>query len=120
MPPSRKLLLATSFSILLILGIPRPSSGYSVIMHQAIVDAEWEDQLRPFLLARFPNATPDDLRRAQSYAYGGAVIQDLGYYPFGTRFFSELTHYARSGDFVQALFQESKDINDYAFALGAL
>jgi hypothetical protein len=89
-------------------------------MHQAIIDAEWEDQIRPFLLQRFPHATPDELREAKSYAYGGSVIQDLGYYPFGSHFFSHLTHYVRSGDFVQALFQESRDINDYAFALGAL
>ena len=89
-------------------------------MHQAIIDAEWEDQIRPFLLHRFPQATPDELREAKSYAYGGSVIQDLGYYPFGSHFFSHLTHYVRSGDFVQALFQESRDIDDYAFALGAL
>jgi hypothetical protein len=89
-------------------------------MHEAIIDAEWDDELRPFLLARYPNATQDQMRRAKSYAYGGSVIQDLGYYPLGSHFFSELTHYVRSGDFVQALFQESRDIDDYAFALGAL
>ena len=44
----------------------------------------------------------------------------MGYYPFANRFFSHLTHYVRSGDFVQALFEESRDINEYAFALGAL
>jgi hypothetical protein len=98
----------------------RPTSAYSVVTHEAIIDSEWEDQIKTFLLARFPNATPDDLRKAHAYAYGGCVIQDLGYYPFGSRFFSELTHYVRSGDFVAALFEESRDIDDYAFALGAL
>jgi Zinc dependent phospholipase C len=100
--------------------LPRPSFGYSVLTHEAIIDAEWDDQIKPLLLERFPNATPEQLREAQAYAYGGCVIQDMGYYPFGSRFFSHLTHYVRSGDFVQALFEESRDINDYAFALGAL
>jgi hypothetical protein len=89
-------------------------------MHEAIVDAEWDNSIRPFLLHRFPSATPEELGEAKSYAYGGSVIQDLGYYPLGSQFFSHLTHYVRTGDFVQALFQESQDINDYAFALGAL
>jgi len=91
-----------------------------VLTHEAIIDAEWDDQIKPLLLERFPNATPEQLREAHAYAYGGCVIQDMGYYPFGSRFFSHLTHYVRSGDFVQALFEESRDINDYAFALGAL
>jgi hypothetical protein len=89
-------------------------------MHEAIIDAEWDSQIRPLLLEHFPHATADQLRAAKAYAYGGSVIQDMGYYPFTGHFFSHLTHYVRSGDFVQALFQESKDINDYAFALGAL
>ena len=113
-------LAGVALSVLCALCFARPGFGYSVIMHQAIIDAEWEDQIRPFLLHRFPQATPDELREAKSYAYGGSVIQDLGYYPFGSHFFSHLTHYARSGAFVQALFQESRDIDDYAFALGAL
>ena len=106
--------------MLCIVFLALPCSGYSVIMHEAIVDAEWDYRIVPFLRQRFPNATSDELRQAKSYAYGGSVIQDLGYYPLGSHFFSHLTHYVRTGDFVQALFQESKDINDYAFALGAL
>ncbi|HEV2494981.1 MAG TPA: zinc dependent phospholipase C family protein [Terriglobia bacterium] len=94
--------------------------GYSVLTHEAIIDAQWDDHIQPLLLKRFPNATPEQLREAHAYAYGGCVIQDMGYYPFGSRFFSHLTHYVRSGDFVEALFEESRDINDYAFALGAL
>ncbi len=100
--------------------LARPLRGYSVIAHQAIIDAEWESLLKPLLLERYPSATAEQLRRAEAYAYGGSVIQDLGYYPFGKAFFSHLTHYVRSGDFLQALFEESRDLDDYAFALGAL
>jgi hypothetical protein len=94
--------------------------GYSVLTHEAIIDAAWKDSIAPLLLSRFPNTTPEALLQAHAYAYGGAIIQDLGYYPFGSHFFSDLTHYVRSGDFVLALIQESKDLNEYAFALGAL
>jgi hypothetical protein len=97
-----------------------PCFGYSVIMHEAIIDAEWDSRIRPYLLKQFPKATPEELRIAKSYAYGGSVIQDLGYYPLGGQFFSHLTHYVRSGDFVEALFDESRGLNDLAFALGAL
>ncbi|HKV77639.1 MAG TPA: zinc dependent phospholipase C family protein [Candidatus Sulfotelmatobacter sp.] len=95
-------------------------AGYSVLTHEAIIDAAWKDSIEPLLLKRFPNSTPEDLLRAHAYAYGGAIIQDMGYYPFGNRFFSDLTHYLRSGDFVLALIEESRDLNEYAFALGAL
>ena len=74
----------------------------------------------PVLLKRFPGATPEQLLEAHAFAYGGAIIQDMGYYPFGNPFFSDLTHYVRSGDFVFALIEESSDLNEYAFALGAL
>jgi hypothetical protein len=80
----------------------------------------WNDGIRLLLLERFPDATPEELHEAHAYAYGGAIIQDMGYYPFGSRFFSDLTHYVRSGDFVLALIAESRDLNEYAFALGAL
>src|SRR5690242_11958703 len=94
--------------------------AYSVLTHEAIIDAAWKESIMPLLLRRFPNATPEELLQAHAYVYGGAIIQDLGYYPFGSQFFSDLTHYARSGDFVIALIEESKDLNEYAFALGAL
>lgn len=94
--------------------------GYSVLSHEALVDALWDAKLRPALLARFPNATPDELKQAHGFAYGGAIIQDLGYYPHGSTKFSDLTHYVRTGDFVVALFQEARGLNDLAFALGAL
>ena len=99
--------------------VPR-CGGYAVLTHEAIIDAAWNDGIRPVLLQRFPNATPEELQQAFAYAYGGAIIQDMGYYPFGSRFFSDLTHYVRSGDFVLALIAESQDLNEYAFALGAL
>ena len=94
--------------------------GYSVLSHEAIIDSSWKDSIQPLLLKRFPQATPDDLQHARAYAYGGCIIQDMGYYPFGSRFFSDLVHYVRSGDFVADLIRESQDINEYAFSLGAL
>jgi len=99
--------------------VPR-CAGYSVLTHEAIIDAAWGDGIRPLLLQRFPGTTPEELQQAHAYAYGGAIIQDMGYYPFGSRFFSDLTHYVRSGDFVLALTAESQNLNEYAFALGAL
>jgi len=95
-------------------------ASYSVLTHEAIIDAAWKDSIVPLLVKRFRNATPEELIEAHAYAYGGAIIQDMGYYPFGNSFFSDLTHYVRSGDFVLALIEESRDLNEYAFALGAL
>ncbi len=96
------------------------SYAYSVLTHEEIVDLVWADELRPLLLQRFPTLTEDQLTVAHAYAYGGAVIQDLGYYPFGSVEFSNLVHYVRSGDFVRELLEQSQDANEYAFALGAL
>lgn len=97
-----------------------PACGYSVLTHEAIIDSAWDASIRPVLLKRFPAATPGDLVNAHAYAYGGAIVQDMGYYPFGSHFFSDLTHYVRSGDFVRNLIAEAKDLNEFAFALGAL
>jgi uncharacterized protein (DUF433 family) len=96
------------------------SFAYSVLTHEEIVDLLWADEIRPLLLKRYPGLSEDQIREAHAYAYGGAVIQDLGYYPFGSRDFSNLVHYVRSGDFVRELLLESQDVNEYAFALGAL
>ena len=96
------------------------SVAYSVLTHEEIVDLVWTDDLRPLLLKRFPTLTEEQLKEAHGYAYGGAVIQDLGYYPFGSVEFSDLVHYVRSGDFVRELLVQSQDANEYAFALGAL
>ena len=96
------------------------SYGYTVLTHEAIIDSVWDASLQKLLLKRFPDATPEQLQEAHAYAYGGCIIQDMGYYPFSSRFFSDLTHYVRSGDFIEALIRESQDLNEYAFALGAL
>lgn len=94
--------------------------GYSVLTHEAIVDAVWDTSIRKMLLERFPAATPEEMEQAHAYAYGGCIVQDMGYYPFSSRVFSDLTHYVRTGDFVAALINDSQDLNEYAFALGAL
>jgi hypothetical protein len=98
----------------------RVAPAYSVLTHEQIVDVLWTDQIVPLLKHRFPQATEDNLREAHAYAYGGSMIQDMGYYPFGNKFFSDLLHYVRSGDFVVNLIDDSSNLNEYAFALGAL
>jgi hypothetical protein len=95
-------------------------SGYSVLTHEEIVDLLWTDGILPLLLKQYPESSEEQIREAHAYAYGGAVIQDLGYYPFGSAEFSDLAHYVRSGDFVRELRLQSQDVNEYAFALGAL
>lgn len=99
---------------------PPASSGYSVLAHETIIDSAWLTDLVPLLRKRFPGTTPDEFRVAHAFAYGGAIIQDMGYYPYGSKFFSDLTHYVRSADFILALLRDSTDIYEYAFALGAL
>src|SRR5579863_6698800 len=94
--------------------------GYSVLTHEAIVDAVWDSSIQKMLLKRFPMATPEEIEQAHAYVYGGCIVQDMGYYPFSSKFFSDLTHYVRTGDFVEALIRGSLDLNEYAFALGAL
>ena len=95
-------------------------SAYSVLTHEEIVDLLWADQLRPLIVKRYPGVSEEQIKEAHAYAYGGAVIQDLGYYPFGSVEFSNLVHYVRTGDFVRELLAQSNDANEYAFALGAL
>ena len=110
-----------SFAILfLLLSGSSPSRAYSVLTHEEIIDLLWNDHLRPMILARYPGLTDDQIREAHAYAYGGAVIQDMGYYPFGNKEFSDLVHYVRSGDFVLELIKESQSADEFAFALGAL
>src|SRR5208283_4846563 len=106
--------------LLVVLMYSGGSSAYSVLTHEEIVDLLWTDEIRPLLLKRYPGLSEDQLKEAHAFAYGGAVIQDLGYYPFGSKEFSNLVHYVRSGDFVRELLLESQDVNEYAFALGAL
>jgi len=116
---SRTQLLALS-ALILFFAFPTSGDAYSVLSHEAIVDAVWVTHIQPLLQKRFPNATADELRHSHAYAYGGAIIQDLGYYPHGNKFFSNLTHYVRSGDFIVALLRNAQDINEYAFAVGAM
>jgi hypothetical protein len=94
--------------------------SYSILTHEAIIDSSWDGTISPLLLKRFPAATPDELTQAHAFAYGGSIIQDLGYYPFGSKFYSDLTHYVRSGDFIVNMIRSSENLNEYAFALGAL
>src|ERR1700686_4704393 len=110
----------TAAPLLVVLMCCAGASAYSVLTHEEIVDLLWTDEIRPLLLKRYPGLSDDQIKEAHAYAYGGAVIQDLGYYPFGSREFSNLVHYVRSGDFVRELLIESQDVNEYAFALGAL
>jgi len=116
-----RLLCVRALAIVVILLMSGAASfAYSVLTHEEIVDLLWTDEIRPLLLKRYPGLTEDQIREAHAYAYGGAVIQDLGYYPFGSKEFSNLVHYVRSGDFVRELLLQSQDANEYAFALGAL
>jgi hypothetical protein len=113
-------LTSTAAVGILFLFLSQTASSYSVLTHEAIIDSTWDSAIKPLLLKRFPAATVDDLTQAHAYAYGGSIIQDLGYYPFGSKFFSDLTHYVRTGDFIMNMIRESQDLDEYAFALGAL
>jgi hypothetical protein len=104
----------------LLLGVSQICSAYSVLTHEEVVDLLWKDDITPLLNKRFPGSTAEDLKKAHAFAYGGSLIQDMGYYPFGSKYFSDLTHYVRSGDFIVNLLNEASDLNEYAFALGAL
>jgi hypothetical protein len=105
---------------LLLLACARPLAAYSLLTHEQLIDLTWHDSIVPLLLSRYPNLTPAELENARAYAYAGCVIQDIGYYPLGDETFSNLTHYVRSGDFVVNLFRNAGDVNELAFAVGAL
>jgi len=119
-PARTACLWRVALAFLVILFVVRLCPAYSVLTHEEIVDLLWTDRIEPLLKQRFPEATEEDLRKAHAFAYGGCVIQDMGYYPFGNKQFSDLTHYVRSGDFIVNLIQQSSDLNEFAFALGAL
>jgi hypothetical protein len=106
--------------LLFVIACTRPSQAYSVLTHEEVVDLLWASNIRPLIEHRFPGLTEDQIKEAHAYAYGGSVIQDLGYYPFGSKEFSDLVHYVRSGDFVAEMLRQSQDPKEYAFALGAL
>jgi hypothetical protein len=115
----RQFTLGILILIIVICGAPT-AGGYSVLTHEELIDLAWNDSIRPLLLARFPQASEAQLVEAHAYAYGGSAIQDMGYYPFGKEFFSDLAHYVRSGDFIASLFDDARDVNELAFAIGAL
>jgi len=104
----------------LLVGIAQLCGAYSVLTHEEVVDLLWKDDIQPLLTKRFPGSSAEDLKKAHAFAYGGSLIQDMGYYPFGNKYFSDLTHYVRSGDFIAYLINDATDLNEYAFALGAL
>jgi hypothetical protein len=118
--PTRTSSVPAIFFLLLLLACARPAGAYSVLTHEELIDLTWADSIRPLLLERYPTLTPIQLREARAYAYGGCVIQDLGYYPFGKPLFSDLLHYVRTGDFIRALFRDAQGPDDVAFAIGAL
>lgn len=113
---------STCFACLVatLISVPSETRAYSVLSHEASIDALWDSNIEPLIAQKFPQATRGELTKARAYAYGGSVIQDLGYYPFGSRFFSNLLHYVRTGDFVEQLIRDARDPNELAFALGAL
>ncbi len=117
---SMRIAVALALALILPACVVQPCAAYSVLTHEEVVDLEWKDNILPLLKKRFPSATDDDLKKAHAFAYGGSLVQDMGYYPFGSKYFSNLTHYVRSGDFVVNLLQESSDLDEFAFALGAL
>ncbi len=106
--------------LLSFLGIIRPADAYSPLTHEQLIDLTWNSSIVPLLKSRYPYLTPAEIEHARAYAYGGCVIQDIGYYPFGDLFFSKLTHYVRSGDFVVNLFRNASNADELAFAIGAL
>ncbi len=106
--------------LVLLAPLTRQAIAYSLLTHEQLIDLTWQDSIVPLLLSHYPTLTPAQLEEARAYAYGGCVIQDIGYYPFGDRSFSNLTHYVRSGDFVVNLFRNAHDANELAFAAGAL
>lgn len=108
------------FSVLLICLASRQAKAYSVLAHEAIIDASWKPVLYPMIKEKYPNATREEMIKAHSYAYGGSIVADMGYMPLGNAFFTDLLHYVRSGDFIINLINDAQNINEYAFALGAL
>jgi len=108
------------FAFLLALVLPIQLHAYALITHEQLVDLTWQDSIVPLLLSQYPNLTVAELDEARAYAYGGCVIQDIGYYPYGEASFSNLTHYVRPGDFVVSLLRNAHTANELAFAIGAL
>jgi hypothetical protein len=113
----KKYIAVLSFIVCL---LPLDALSYSVLTHEALIDANWDKVLLPLLKHKFPAANTDALKEAHAYAYGGAVVPDMGYYPSGSKLFTSLLHYVRSGNFTEHLLEEATNANEYAFALGVL
>src|SRR6202046_1405804 len=116
----RRLFRVACLVVLILLFSAVRGDAYSLLTHEQLIDLTWKNSIEPLLLSRYPTLTPAELEHARAYAYGGCVIQDIGYYPFGDAEFSNLTHYVRTGDFVVSLFRNAKNANEMAFAIGAL
>ena len=99
---------------------PPSGQAYGVLTHEAIIDAAWERSIVPLLKQKYPATSAEQLKEAHAYAYGGAVSPDMGYYPSGSKLFTDLVHYVRSGDMVNSLLKNAENVNQYAFALGFL
>ena len=120
MARNRSIWLACKVVFGVFLLLPSLARAYSVQTHEQLVDLAWKPAIVPLLLERYSGLTPAQLEEAHAYAYGGCAIQDIGYYPFGNPFFSDLTHYVRSGDFIRSLLRNAKTADELAFAVGAL
>jgi hypothetical protein len=116
----RRWVAPLTLCIPLMIAWPPSGKAYWVLTHHQLIDQAWNTVIVPILLNRFPSLTAEQLRKAHAYAYGGCIVQDFGYYPFANAFFSDLTHYVRTGDFVQKLFEHAHTANEFAFAIGAL
>ena len=113
-------LRAACLVLAMLAATPRGAGAYSVLAHQSNIDALWASHIRPALLAKYPRTSEAALLQARAHAYGGSVIQDLGYFPFGSKFFTNLLHYVKTGQFVENMLREAKDVDELGFALGAL
>lgn len=120
MPVSNKSVLKYFLMCALLMFAGPVTKAYSILAHEAVIDASWKESLVPLLKQKYPDATREELLKAHAYAYGGAIVADMGYMPFGNGFFTDLVHYVRSGDFVNNLISDSQNLDEYAFALGAL
>lgn len=107
-------------SLVMLIAWQRQATAYLLLTHEQLIDLTWKNSIVPLLLSHYPNLTPAQLDEARAYAYGGCVIQDIGYYPFGDASFSDLTHYVRTGDFIVSLFRNAQNADELAFAVGAL
>src|SRR6185503_14929151 len=96
----------------LFLTCPKFSESFAILTHEAVVDVSWEKSILPVLRKRFPNGSDSDYIKAKAYTYGGAIMPDIGFFPFGSILFTNLVHYVRSGDFTQALIEESQNLNE--------